>query len=109
MKVECNKCKATGLYCGFAEPEGTAVICRDCKGTGGVDLKKAHPSQVEYTGRKQREGIQRVYVDQGLWMSRTELDERTSTVPLREFYTQVPAEGFSGDGSLSGKYRSIDE
>jgi len=34
VKVECSDCRGTGLYIGFAEGEGTAVICSRCKGTG---------------------------------------------------------------------------
>ena len=34
VKAECQGCGGTGLYCGFAEPKGTAVVCVVCSGTG---------------------------------------------------------------------------
>ena len=34
VKINCESCKATGIYSGYAEPEGTAVICKDCGGRG---------------------------------------------------------------------------
>lgn len=37
-KAECQDCRATGLYSGFAEPKGTAVICHKCDGTGCVEI-----------------------------------------------------------------------
>lgn len=32
--MECGECRGTGLYIGFAEGDGTAVVCTRCKGTG---------------------------------------------------------------------------
>ncbi len=32
--AECSACNATGLYQGFAEPKGVAVVCLKCSGTG---------------------------------------------------------------------------
>lgn len=34
IKAECSACGGTGLYSGFAEPKGIAVICLTCDGTG---------------------------------------------------------------------------
>jgi hypothetical protein len=31
---KCPACSGTGLYVGFGEKDGAAVICHDCKGTG---------------------------------------------------------------------------
>jgi len=31
---KCQSCKGTGLYVGFAEHDGSAVVCHICKGTG---------------------------------------------------------------------------
>ena len=31
---ECDSCKGTGLYQGFAESKGVAVVCRSCRGKG---------------------------------------------------------------------------
>lgn len=32
--IKCKACKGTGLYVGFAEKDGAAVVCHDCDGTG---------------------------------------------------------------------------
>ena len=34
VKVKCTACKATGIYHGFMEPKGVAVICYTCSGKG---------------------------------------------------------------------------
>ena len=34
LKHKCKTCSGTGLYVGFAEHDGTAVVCNICKGTG---------------------------------------------------------------------------
>lgn len=34
VDVECSSCGGSGLYCGFAEKNGCAVICSTCNGTG---------------------------------------------------------------------------
>lgn len=34
VKIECRACGGTGIYSGFAEPEGVAVICVKCRGSG---------------------------------------------------------------------------
>ncbi len=81
MKFECSACSATGLYKGFAEPEGTAVICNKCNGKGCSDEGK-----VSFTGRKPKLGIQKVAYDGGLWMFRTEIPK---TISIEEFYDKV--------------------
>lgn len=39
VKAECSSCGGTGLYSGFAEPKGTAVICVTCDGTGCQEIR----------------------------------------------------------------------
>jgi DnaJ-class molecular chaperone len=34
LKIECSACKGTGIYKGFAEPQGVGVVCLECNGTG---------------------------------------------------------------------------
>lgn len=34
VHIECSACRGTGLYIGFAEGDGTAVVCTRCNGTG---------------------------------------------------------------------------
>lgn len=46
----CKSCDGTGLYVGFAEKEGCAVICHYCKGTGGNGIT-----------RKEKYGVIRVF------------------------------------------------
>jgi len=62
MKVEheCKDCGGTGVYCGFCEPKGTAVICLGCNGTG----KQASMFRA-FTGRKRRKGVKAVYNSRG--------------------------------------------
>ncbi len=55
IKAECNICDATGLYDGFAEPEGIVTICHGCNGTGRVKLNIK-----EFTHRKNKHGIHTV-------------------------------------------------
>lgn len=78
IKAECDACSGTGLYCGFAEPEGTAVICRGCSGTGCRTI-----TYKEFTQRKHKRGVKRVMGDGGIWFARTG-DEKT--ISIEEFY-----------------------
>ncbi len=80
-KFECVACSGTGLYKGFAEPPGTAVICHTCSGKGYSDSGK-----VPFSGRKPKIGIQRVMCDGGLWMFRT---GNLPTISIEEFYEKV--------------------
>lgn len=34
VKAVCGPCRGTGLYRGFAEPKGVAVVCLECEGSG---------------------------------------------------------------------------
>ena len=62
MKVEfneeCPSCSASGLVQGFAENEGAAVVCRDCKGTG---CHTFYRSYTPFKKKKHKTGIKRVY------------------------------------------------
>lgn len=55
IRHECTSCNGTGLYCGFAEPKETAVICLSCNGQGWKES-----SFREFTGRKKRIGIKTI-------------------------------------------------
>lgn len=87
MKIECVSCGATGLYKGFAEPEGTAVICNDCKGQGYREIRAVAHGVELFRGRKSNAKIRRVATDGGLWMLRT---GNPSTISIEEFYEKVP-------------------
>lgn len=56
--IECPSCNGTGLYKGMAERDKCAVVCHNCKGSG-----KTEYSYNDFTGRKVREDIDRVFED----------------------------------------------
>lgn len=58
IEHECEACKGTGLYQGFAEHDGAAVVCNGCRGTGKAIFKMDYK---EFTGRKKRHGVKRVF------------------------------------------------
>ena len=63
---ECEACKATGLYVGFAEKNGAAVVCRNCGGTGKQHVKFTYN---DFEGRRSRKNIKRVFqVNPGIWI-----------------------------------------
>ena len=80
VQAECSACGGTGLYCGFAEPKGTAVICSQCRGTGcqTIDYKP-------FTQRKRKAGVQRVMGDGGVWFARSGNEK---TISVDEFYSK---------------------
>ena len=60
VEVECGACGATGIYHGFAEPEGVGVVCSRCKGKGKIKI-----SYTPFTGRKIRSDIKKVRLSKG--------------------------------------------
>lgn len=54
--IQCSSCEGTGLYKGFAENGKSAVVCHVCNGTGKIEF-----NYNEFTGRKTREDVSRVY------------------------------------------------
>lgn len=65
IEGECSACQGTGLYVGFAEKDGAAVVCHHCRGSGKMNLEFRR-----FTGRKKREGVQRVYATNvGIWVT----------------------------------------
>ena len=59
MLIECPSCEGTGVYVGMAERAGAAVVCTKCKGTGEYLFTYTYN---DFTGRKTREDVQRVYL-----------------------------------------------
>lgn len=55
IKIECSPCGGTGLYKGFMEAEGEAVICTRCSGTGANEFRYN-----EFTGRKEKGNVRKV-------------------------------------------------
>ena len=60
IKHECQSCQGTGLYAGFCEPRGTAVICHGCGGKGWAIY-----SYKEFTGRKRKPGVRSISNSRG--------------------------------------------
>lgn len=57
--IECRACKGTGLYVGFAEKDGHAVICSTCKSTGNETVRV---EGTLFTERNIRIGIKKVHM-----------------------------------------------
>lgn len=58
LEIQCKSCQGTGVYSGMGESRETAVICQTCSGSG----KQQYSFQYEeFTGRKIKDGIKRVY------------------------------------------------
>jgi len=64
VDAECDACRGTGLYQGFAEPKGTAVICDGCKGTGRVKL-----TYTPFTQRQPKKGVKWVTRSRGSFIA----------------------------------------
>lgn len=60
VQAECSSCRGTGIYRGFAEPEGVGVICLYCDGTGCREVE-----YTPFTGRKTRNDIRTVQRSRG--------------------------------------------
>lgn len=60
ITCECEDCRGTGLYSGFAESKGEAVVCLGCAGSGCVTK-----TYTEFTGRKKKSGITTVRLSRG--------------------------------------------
>lgn len=83
--AECGPCGGTGLYCGFAEPKRTAVICHGCNGTGAVTL-----TWKPYTGRKRRKNVSTIRLSRGTFLP-TGVGPYGPTMTYDEFEKQYPA------------------
>lgn len=60
MLIECPACEGTGVYSGIGESKDCAVVCYNCGGSGKYNYSYSYN---EFTGRKTREGINRVYLN----------------------------------------------
>jgi hypothetical protein len=87
VTVACGSCRSTGLYRGFAEPDGVAVICLDCKGSGGQVIKFK-----KFTGRQERSDVREVYSSRGSFIA-TGVGPREDVEPMtyEQFLQEVPA------------------
>ena len=81
--VECPSCSGTGLYTGFMESKGEAVVFVACGGTGAKELH-----YTEFTGRKRKNGISKIRAGSGTILD----DSRKSTwISYAEFEQKIPA------------------
>lgn len=80
IRAECSDCGGTGLYVGFMEAKGEAVVCVSCRGTGCRTIKYK-----PFVERKRRNGIQKVRFGSGMilddpnkatWMTYDEFKEK---------------------------------
>lgn len=84
LKCECSSCRGTGLYSGFAEPKGTAVICHSCEGQGWVNL-----SYTEFVGRKKKRGIKSIRISKGAFIA-TGVGGTGAVMSYAEFERKYP-------------------
>jgi DnaJ-class molecular chaperone len=84
FKVECGSCGGTGLYKGFAEPEGYAVICRNCGGKGYTEATHVSSEAKIFERRKRKNGIRYVMTDGGAWFVRGAASQ-TPHITIDEF------------------------
>lgn len=94
MLIECPLCNGTGVYSGIAEGEGVGVICYECNGTGAYTY-----SYKNFTGRKTKKGIKRVY----LTGSQYKLGTGKVTFSNGIGEIDMDKEGVSYDEFLNGK------
>lgn len=79
LETECRSCGGSGVYRGFAEPPGVAVVCLNCDGSGCSKI-----NYTPFTGRKPREGIQEVRRSRGTFIG-TGVGPTGGSVTYREF------------------------
>ncbi len=60
VRCECDACRGSGLYRGFCEGDGEAVVCVRCGGKGWVVIE-----YTEFTGRKRRKGVKTIKLSRG--------------------------------------------
>lgn len=95
MEIQCKSCGGTGVYVGIAEREGAAVVCRSCNGTGKYQYKFEYE---EFTGRKEKEGVTRVYKSNFGYMI---APKKINFHPLGEI--DLSREGVGYDAFLAGE------
>lgn len=59
MVIECPSCKGAGVFAGMGEGQGAAVVCSQCEGSGAYKYEFHYH---EFTGKKIRDDIERVYL-----------------------------------------------
>lgn len=97
VQVQCGSvpgqrgCDGSGLYRGFAEKEGEAVICLYCKGTGGVEVDpKLALACDPYIGRKHKDGVRTVSRSRGAFVA-FGIGATGPRMTYEEFLKAIPA------------------
>ena len=85
LTVECADCGGTGLYRGFMEREGEAVICIRCGGKGSQTLAFR-----EFTGRKRKNGVQKIRSGSGTILDNP---QGAKWISYEEFRKLIPDDG----------------
>lgn len=60
VKATCDECEGSGVYQGFAEKKGEAVVCEACDGEGCYSI-----TYTPFKGRTKVEGVDKVYWSAG--------------------------------------------
>ena len=83
LKQECGSCRGTGIYQGFCEMPGEAVICLGCRGAGWI-IHRYH----EFTHLKRKRGVKEVRYSQGSFIG-TGVGGRGNIMTYKEFYDKM--------------------
>ena len=84
IKCECDSCRGTGLYQGFAEGKGEAVICLACGGQGWTTF-----TYTEFEGRKKKRGVTSIRHSRGGFIA-TGVGGVGETMSYAEFEKKIP-------------------
>jgi hypothetical protein len=60
VRARCDTCNGSGVYQGFAEKKGEAVVCEDCEGEGCHTI-----TYTPFAGRTTVKGVEKVYWSAG--------------------------------------------
>lgn len=80
VEAECDSCDGTGVYSGFAEPKGVAVVCLGCEGTGCRILRYK-----PFKHRRRRKGIKTVRLSRGTFIL-TGVGPTGNSISYEEFW-----------------------
>jgi hypothetical protein len=86
IKQECPSCKGVGLYRGFYDAPGEAVICGGCAGKGWSLYQYQ-----EFTGRKKKRDIKTIRGSRGTFIA-TGVGGVRPRMTYKEFEQQYPEE-----------------
>ena len=87
IKQVCDSCHGSGLYCGFMEPKGEAVICLSCNGRGWYFY-----SYEVFTHRIKKKGVKIIRVSQGSFIA-TGVGGIGNSMTYKEFEKRYPVAG----------------